>query len=413
MPEVVDLDDETLATEEEAKLIEEVRKELAPELDALKAAGVDFPHIVGDIFMLRVLRGNDRDIKMACEWYKKLLECRKKHGMDEIHKKCMDEHIPWRPCAFLNGEEISKYYNSQFDEAERTKDGYFIWYDSVGDVDYEGLKQFGLDKFTEFYLTIIERRASLLDKMSREEGRLVKTIRIMDTDGTGPWRMDKEVYTLMKEKLLPIASTCSVEMVHRLYVLNCGWFTTKIWGILSKLLPERLRRRSRLIGSDYIEDQELLKNVPGHMLEKLQGTRRMGGDDGSAMEGKSRLILAGQIMIKSYVVQKGQKLSWSFAMGSISEAEGRSLAAKLLDKGLGGATDIKFNVSLWMQGDDTTDETTAKEVELLAETTVDAASGEYTGSIEIPSDGTAALRWSNYGGWLRAKCVSHFKITLG
>lgn len=411
------LDDESFATEKEASLIEELRGELEPELSKLKTEGNDFPHTTGDIFMLRVLRGMDCDIKKATEWYRKMVAVRKEHGMDAIYKKSAAAGMKWKPSELPHADKILGHYNVHFDEdGMKSLNGHLIWYDTVGDVNATEILKIA-DDFKEFYVYLNEVRLAVMDRMSREKGHLVKTVRIMDAEGYAPWKpKGKEMMKLFRGFIFPMIQNTSIEALHRVYIINTSWFAKKAYQTIAPLMRERVRSRIRPLGRDYAKNEELLQNVSGSILSNLVATRNDDGESGKELEGTMRLILAGRIMGKSAQVQSGQKVSWQFCMGSANEADEavkvRGTLGKLIDKGLGETSDVTFSVSFWPEEERDCADMFSLEKVLVEPSTVDAKMGEVTGSIEAPGAGTLVLQWSNYQGWVRAKLVSSYKISV-
>merc|ERR1719183_2322521 len=104
--------DDRLADDAEMNVIATLRSKLDPELKALAAEGKDFPHTTGDIFMTRLLRGNNGNVEEAVKWYRNFLELRKKWKLDEIHMECEKINLPWVASKMPHYDEISKYFTT-------------------------------------------------------------------------------------------------------------------------------------------------------------------------------------------------------------------------------------------------------------------------------------------------------------
>mmetsp|Transcript_18996 Transcript_18996/g.44299 ORF Transcript_18996/g.44299 Transcript_18996/m.44299 type:complete len:430 (+) Transcript_18996:244-1533(+) len=427
MPEKADLDDDSFASPAEAELIEELRKTFADDLAALKAAGADFPHTTGDIFLTRVVRGMDRDLAAATQWFRKFLDVRKEHNFDEIHTKLVADGTLWKASAMPNAEKILATYNVHFDEEKLlSTSGHLIWYDSVGDIQSEELLKC-VDEFKDFVRAMLEGRALVVDRLSREQGRLVKTIRIMDVQGLNPWTLNRELFKLFKGWAFPLVQQTSIEVVHRVFVINAAWFPAKLYALLRPIVPERIQGRVRLLGKDFQQNDELTQLISPALLKELMSTKKLENDDSDALEVKDQVIKAGQAMTKTVQATEGQTVRWEFKLGTPKDREAspagspspRGMLGNLLDRGLGAATDVMFGVSLWYEKDQKTegkepskgDEEPVGEQVLVAPHQVDAQTGLVKGEVTVPRAGDLVLTWSNRSSWVRAKFMAELKIS--
>mmetsp|Transcript_41190 Transcript_41190/g.74439 ORF Transcript_41190/g.74439 Transcript_41190/m.74439 type:complete len:433 (-) Transcript_41190:133-1431(-) len=430
MPEKADLDDDSFQNAEEAALIESLREAFASDLAALKAAGDDFPHTTGDVFMTRVVRGMDRDLNLSCQWFRKYLDMRKEHGFNALYRKMQSSGSKWRGPDMPNADKILPLYNVHFDEEKlQASNGHLVWYDSVGDVASEELLKH-TEEFKDFVRAMLEGRAIVVDRMSREQGKLVKTIRILDVQGLNPWTLNRELFKLFKSWVFPLVQQTSIEIVHRVFVINAAWFPTKLYTLLKPIVPERIQGRVRLLGKDYLSNAELTQLISPAMLQQLTATRKVDGEnDDDALEVSQQIIKAGQAMTKTLQAKSGQDFKWEFRLGAPSEAsksgadsrspspsgrapQARGMLGNLLDRGLGEATDVMFGVSLWFEQEcSKSEEDAVEELVLLAPKQVDAKAGLVTGSIKAPRAGELVLMWSNKSSWVRAKLMAELKIT--
>merc|ERR1719487_661515 len=184
--------------------------------------------------MTRLLRGNNGDIDESVKWYKGFLELRAKFGLDDIHLECEKNGTPWVASAMPHHEEMKKYMNSSFDEKNlRLASGNLAWYDAMGDArTKEMLAEMPHDKILKSFHTTFERRTSTLDKISREEGRIVKITRIMDTEGTGFYQMNREWSRFEKEYVNPVLMGTSIETVHLVFLTNFPSWLIKVWDTI-------------------------------------------------------------------------------------------------------------------------------------------------------------------------------------
>lgn len=80
-----------------------------------------------------------------------------------------------------------------------------------------------MDRFKTYIKCVSEMRAVTADRLSREEKRLIKMVRVLDCEGVSPWGTDPEVFKMFRDFFFAFMKATSIEMVHRLYVVNCAW----------------------------------------------------------------------------------------------------------------------------------------------------------------------------------------------
>jgi len=361
-----------------------------------------------------VLRGNGADLGKAAEWYREFLELRRAHGLDEVHEACEARGLRWSTEAMPYAEEVAKVSNTCFDETKlRSPKGDLVWYDAMGDTRPAEIVA-NWDHYFEFTRYMFERRTSTLDRLSHEDGRLVKIIRVMDCEATGFWLMNKEFQSLQKTHLRPLLIGTSIEVLNRLFIINMPWWATKVWVPIRRSLPARLAERTRVLGRNFLEDEEFMNVVGPALATQLLTMRRSVCNEDDNLEGGPSHLPAGRALERALQVGAGQLLSWEFTVGLPSEANAQSVVGSLLDKAVGEASDVLFSVRLWPDAAEGVDEmeVVASEQVLAGPERVSASEGRMEGSIVSPCSGTAVLRWSNQHSWVRTKLLSSFRISI-
>lgn len=307
-----------LASPEELESIKTLREQLAPELKALADAGKDFTHTTGDIFFTRLLRGNNGNLEEAVAWYRKFIELRNKFGLDDIHAECEKNNIAWKVDAMPFAEDMKKYSTSAFDQDTlRSPAGNLLWYDSYGDMRVPALlSEMGEEKIVRYQHFIFERRTSAIDKVSRDEGKIVKIVRIMDFEGMSLSNWTREFQKLDDASLTPVLMGTSIESVHIIFMINFPRLFYKIWEVLKSFLPPRLVARFRVLDANYMQDKELLAEVGLPMIRQLVAMKKNTAQvEDVAMEGKGKPIPAGSVFERVVEVSAGQKVKWDYKMG--------------------------------------------------------------------------------------------------
>lgn len=318
----------TLASPAEMESIATMRKDLEPELSALKAAGKDFRHTTGDIFFTRLLRGNNGDIAESVKWYRNFLKLREEYGLDDIHTQAEAKGSKWKHTEMPHYDEISKYMTTVFDEDKFVcPTGNLVWYDAFADARMkEMLEEVGEQKAVAAHHWVCERRTSAIDKKSYEQGKIVKIIRIIDCENGGLSQFSKEQDKFDKKWSRPVLMGTSIESVHLVFVTNFRNIWMRLWEVFKVFIPVRLVARFRLLGTDYMQDKEYLTEV-GPALNKeliaLNKSHVEGTTDSMELEGTMKGIRAGRVMERYVNVEAGQKVCWAYKIGKPSDSEGQ------------------------------------------------------------------------------------------
>lgn len=347
---------EPLASEEEMKIIAEIRAKLAPELQALKEQGLDFPHTTGDIFMTRMLRGNNSNVDESVTWFHNFRKMRKDRGLDEIHMECEKNNIPWVNSKMPHYDEISKYYNTIADETDlslRTPNGQLVWYDGCGETNVKALlANVSKEKIIKFFHTLFERRTSTVDKLSREQGKLIKIFKIFDFAG---WQFsshsDREWSKFEKTEIWPVLVGSSCEITQLIFFTGFPPILKKVFDVLAAPFPKRLTRNFRVLDSDFLQDKEFLGSITAGVAKKFLDqnkchTEAQKEDDAFKYEGESQLVLKGSAMERIVEVKPGQKVTWAFTMGKANETQKQGWLSSLTSSM--SNTEVTFSVSgMW------------------------------------------------------------------
>lgn len=345
----------TLASDAELEAIATVRSKLETELKALKDAGKDFPHTTGDIFFTRLIRGNNGNIDEAVEWYKNFIQLRAKYGLDEIHQECMKKGTKWKVSDMPNYEEIKKYMNTNFD-AETMRcpgSGHLLWYDAMGDSrTQEMLKEMPAEKILKFFHTTFERRTSILDELSRKEGKIIKILRVMDAEGIGFFQLNRQWSQFEKEHVNPVLMGTSIETVQLVFLPNFPNIFLKAFEIIKLVIPPRLLARFRLLGSDYMQDKEYLAEVGLKIDQELVALNRSHKTESptglyNQYDGTDQAVPAGLCMERVLDVLPGQKVSWDFTIGKGEDSNANAgFFSKMASKFSG--SEVVFSVgAMW------------------------------------------------------------------
>mmetsp|Transcript_2327 Transcript_2327/g.7406 ORF Transcript_2327/g.7406 Transcript_2327/m.7406 type:complete len:433 (+) Transcript_2327:17-1315(+) len=401
----------------ELEAIAEIRQKVAPELEELQKQGFDYPHTTGDIFLLRVLRGNDSDPEKAATWYRKCLAARKEYGLDQIYQSIRGQ--PFDVAKLPSSDEAFKHLKMAGDEKElRTPQGDIILCEFPGGIKWgEFLAKFGTEKYFTWQMHLHESKLAALDRLSRESGHIVKLVAFVDMrDLTLPPREILEVETKIKSNIFEVTGP---EIIHRVLFLSVPGFFHTLYRAVRPVLPARTAANIMLLGRDFANDPNAIAEAGGALLAKIVAARcTTTPDDESSLTGESCVVLAGSALERGVPVVAGQAVSWTFRMGGRDElvaASARGRIGGLMDA-FKDATDVLFEVTaLWDLDEGEVAEPTGSPgliTSALAPQRVSASDGDIKGSLVAERSGIVMLRWTNFDSWVRAKVVASFQVTM-
>jgi hypothetical protein len=166
-----------LHSDVEQRLVGQMRQELQAEL----AASQEFDDVVGDIRLLRFIRGYDCQIPAACDAYRAMLAWRKEHGLDARHEEWAAKELNWE--SVDNGLEVGEMFAFTPMVGFSTR-GHLVQLENMGRHDYDKLGEPGAaDKLTNAWRAMLELRSIKMNALSREKGMLVKSVQIRDLGG--------------------------------------------------------------------------------------------------------------------------------------------------------------------------------------------------------------------------------------
>jgi len=335
---------------------------------------------------------------------------------------CEAEGIPFKSESFPNAEEVLKVVNSKVDEDKlRTTKGDILWWDIFADTDQTAiLRDVGWDKFLAFNLTQIERRLSTIDKLSHQQGRLVKIVRVMDMDGVKISGTNWELVKLDGKDVQPVILGTSIEVVSRVYMINVpGWFYKPFEKFFHEFIPKRTLARFRLLGKDFMLNDEFVKDVGATTIAQMRATRRSADSTDDALVGEKKIVAPGRLKEVVVLVMKGKRITWEFVVGEPGEVEDkkeiRTTMGNIMDATFGTAIDLAFKVvALPEAGDDDADGFEQPNVTTLVEPqSYNFDDGAVVkGEAVVPFDGMVVLNWSNERCWIRSKLLTSWRVEV-
>eukprot|EP00931_Biecheleriopsis_adriatica_P032725 TRINITY_DN19059_c0_g1_i1.p1 TRINITY_DN19059_c0_g1~~TRINITY_DN19059_c0_g1_i1.p1 ORF type:complete len:432 (+),score=89.38 TRINITY_DN19059_c0_g1_i1:25-1320(+) len=403
-------DSDSPPTADELRLLGQLREMFAEDLSLREAKGLNTPCIFGDFALTRVLRGCMGDLDKAATWLRRLFDNMEQFELDGlIDSMCkkLDEH-PELPlghaCMLPNYDELKTYLNEIYHFPKLASSGDPINYFAFCDVDSQGiLDNIEWDHFVQYHRAATVLRMIVLDRLSREQNRMVKTIWIGDLKGSSIRTFHNPEFQKHFDKdIAAFQQTVAAEVLRKIYALNGPWWAVQLWQMFQRLIPEGMKRKIQLLEGGGMEDPAFTSLLGGRAtLQQMLLSRK--GLVGGEVEAPSGEVEVARRSVFEYCVDASehQHISWRFYLvGGMSDA-------------LLGEPDIKFSVeALWFVDGEEGDAAEARQSgldkeELVPEEVISISMGTAQGSCKIPRRGIVSLRWSNLHSVVRAKTLNY------
>merc|ERR1719189_1677536 len=122
----------------------------------------------------------------------------------------------------------------------------------------------GVDKIKESFMFQFEVLNSAIDRLSREQGKIIKVTRIVDFAGVVMGNADKGGWQKWeKENVLPLFVGASIEITQSVFVTNLPGWMRGIYNVISRGLPQHITKRLRVPGDTAacLKNAEFLEHV--------------------------------------------------------------------------------------------------------------------------------------------------------
>lgn len=346
--------------------------------------------LVGDVRLLRFLRGYKMNVSVAATKYREMLAMRQKLKLDDIRDDIVSNNmvtdefphfqkiIPHLP--FLDTYDIFS-----------APDGHVFYFEMTGYADFHKLlTDVTEEEWQTFFLYSMEYRALKLDQLSRQNERLVQTIQVRDLGGFSIARFNPKLLKRIRP-LVSIATKCYPESMHRVLVLHAPWIFDKVWTAVKSMLQETQLRKVLMEGNSL---ERLLEFAGGRdKLPKLLGGRSTThAIPQTGFLGRNTFLLLCEDGATQADIKSGGTLQLPFRMSAND-----TLCWEYVVK----ERDIVFAVKFRTQGMGGAEESDKVEPERVSSGTPIASS--FTAS----EDGTVVLSWDNSFSWTRGKTIAY------
>ncbi|KAG6578159.1 Phosphatidylinositol transfer protein SEC14 [Phytophthora cinnamomi] len=374
--------------QEEKNQLHALRLSLEEELKVERHA--KYAELVGDVRLLRFLRGHKMNVSVAATKYREMLAMRQKLNLDDIRDDIVSNNM--EPDEFPHFQKIIPHlpFLDTYDIFSAA-DGHVFYFEMTGYADFHKLlTEVTEDEWQTFFLYSMEYRALKLDQLSRQNERLVQTIQVRDLSGFSIARFNPKLLGRLKP-LVSIATKCYPESMHKMLVLHAPWIFDKVWTGVKSMLQETQLRKVHMEGNSL----ERLLDLAGSRdkLPKLLGGRSTThAIPQTGFLGRNSFLLLCEDGATEADIKAGGTLQLPFRMSAndtlcweyVVKERDIAFAVKFRTQGIGGA----------------------EESEKVAPERV-SSGAPISSSFTATEDGTVVLSWDNSFSWARGKTIAY------
>jgi hypothetical protein len=223
--------------------ISELRERCAEDL----AQAAPFPEVVGNLRILRFLRGHKFNVEVASDMYRNMLRWRKRHGVDAVRQQIVQGGL--RPSDYPGYERFVRFYPSAVDVC-RDKKGRPVAIERVGAIQPKKmLSCFSLAEWLRFHIFCCEFTSLMLQRLSEQHGRLVRILLLYDLEGCGPQHLRTKAGIDVFRRTVAITQDNYPETMEDCFLVNVPRIFTMAWSLLKSALAERTVSKIQILGS--------------------------------------------------------------------------------------------------------------------------------------------------------------------
>lgn len=375
---------------EEAPL-QEMKAALAEEL--VTEPWCSFPELVGDIRLLRFLRGHG-SAAAAADAFKAHLAWRKEFGVDAIRQAVVDESMELNWAHYPRGSEIYQFYPMDINGGV-SRDGHIVQIDNMGMIQPDGILGdggIGINAFNHAFIHMLEVRNKLQDDRSRAEGRMVRIVQVRDMEQVGMAMLSSSNMAMAKQ-IVKLSQENYPESMAKIIFVNAGAVFQAIMATMRGVLAARTMERIVSLNTD--PEMQLLEFVDIGTMQRLctmssEGRTRIAGHPSVTGGGGELSVPARWHADACVAVQPGQTARWSW---SVVKYDVGFHADVLLDKSTSGWKSVPIGMP--------------ETGEALAAGDLTSEGLKVGGSYTATEPVVLRLRWDNAHAWTTKKTVNY------
>lgn len=254
-----------LASESEAALVCELRKELADDL--ARAPSAKFEDVSGDIRLLRFLRGWDHSILEAAAAVREMLALRAKYDLDELHETWAHVECDHRTADFPHQEAIDRL-KPGITTAGLSHDGHVLVFEPLRHHQYgKVLEAIGDTGMRDHYFAQCESRMGQLQRLSVSQQRMVKMVLVLDWRGVSLWTISCRRWREYDSKYATPINKTLAEGLAKVFVINTPGWAVGFYNQIKWWIPKKTQSKIALLGVNF--EPELLKVMSKETMESM------------------------------------------------------------------------------------------------------------------------------------------------
>lgn len=222
------------------------------------AAAPGHDAVTGDVRLLRFLRATKYEITESAEMFRRMMTWRVEENIDAIHDDIVAQKL--EPTQLPGYQKFVRYLPIRFYLAQDFE-GNPICRDMLGGYDIKGaLADMGEPAIRKFWIYHQEYRMLLLDKLSREQNRMVLVYEIKDLldVSMGQLYSAKDLLT----RLASINTSYYVETTRRVAAINLPWVFNTLYGLAKPFIPQRSLAKIKIVTN--------AKDIDAQMSEDME-----------------------------------------------------------------------------------------------------------------------------------------------
>lgn len=204
--------------------------------------------VVGDVRILRYVRACENDINAAADAFKSFLQWRMVERVDAIRQELFENNWSYKdsPGYPRMVKHLCVNFNHKTDRF-----GNLVILERIG---VSSLKTLCADleesEFLRQYMYMMERASMELDRLSREQGKLVKITNVKDLSDMGSELLYKKGlnYTIAVAKML---QQYYPESMAAVFVINIPRIFNAAFKVIKPAINPRTLKKIQLLGSDF------------------------------------------------------------------------------------------------------------------------------------------------------------------
>lgn len=391
--DIVRMESDGRVPDVDAGMVAEVRRLCADQIANCTEKDVD--DVVGDLRIWRFCLGHNKDVPKAAKFFGKMLEWREAQGMKALRERLVNGGLVMR--GFSHEEEVLAVQPMALFGADKvSRNGDLVTVEYFGHSDAGKTKgELGEKKLMQFGLELMETRSVILDRMSREQGRMVCMCRILDMSGYTLSQVDPAVFSMTGRALW---GDYYPELLGRLEVINTPWTFDMAFSVAKPMMAQRTVDKITVTRdadrdacekrlTELVDPEVLPETLPGGrgtegILDPEIAKRHTGG-----VVGAERIEVAkAEVATRTVPVSAGDVVSWSFKV-----ADGNVTA-----------NEISYAVSFQAKDQASSDSVV---IPLVETTSITSAMGVLEGDTVAMGAGAITFTLDNKSAWIYGKTV--------